>query len=227
MNRAMSMGLGVLASAGLLLAACGGADGTGSSGMTASGSATGSAMGSGTGGDMPIGSGGTTPYGSSTDWWMTTGAASFDGGSAGIPGDEEGEEEGKDEEGGKEEDFVGWFGEGTINPGTSYDGFLEAIAFVEGVDHCVLLITPADVTWLDTCAECEFAFSYTLNVTKAEVDSGCATYGFDVDTLSGSTHSVGYAAETLYWLEDGQWQGVGDAEYDPGKGLFGYTRGVQ
>ena len=225
MSRWTSVGPVVIASAALVLAACGGTEGTGSTAMAGSGSDTGSA-GSDTDGSLPVGTGGTTPYGSSTDWWMTSGGVSFDGGSAGVPGDD-GEEEGKDEEGGKDEDFVGWFGEGTINPGTSYDGILEAIAFVEGEDQCVLIVGLANVAWLDTCAQCEFAFSYTLETVDSEVDAGCASHGFDPDALTGGTHSVGYAEGTLYWLEDGNWQEVGEAEYEPAKGFFGYTRATQ
>ena len=196
--------------------------GCGDSGASPGADSSATATSGGTGGtDGTGGSSGTTgsSQGDSTgNWWGSTAGASFSGGSgSAAEGEEEGEEEGENE------NFAEWFGEGTIQPGMSYDGFLEAVVVDNGQEQCLLIFSTSNVTWLDTCAECEFAFSYTLTDMVEEFSEGCVAAGLDPQALEGSTHAIGRAGKDLYREIDGVWQASGEVEYDPAGSLFTYA----
>ncbi|MEM9461264.1 MAG: hypothetical protein AAGF11_44280 [Myxococcota bacterium] len=209
----------------VLLALVGCGDSGGSPGAD-SGATTTSTGTDGTGGTAQTdGNGGPTgsSQGDSTgNWWGSTAGASFSGGSGGAAeGEEEGEEEGDEE--GDNESFAEWFGEGTIAPGVSYDGFLEATVVDNGQEQCLLIFSTANVTWLDTCAECEFAFSYTLTDMVEEFSEGCVAAGLDPQALEGSTQAIGRAGKELYREIDGVWQPSGEVEYDQAGSLLSYA----
>lgn len=117
--------------------------------------------------------------------------------------DSEGDTEDEDSEGfeeteGKaEEDFVGWFGAGLVEPGVSYDAGGEVIVFTGGVDHCILIWTATSIP-TDACPECEGAFALTISNVEAEVEEDCSLVGTDAKTLDGSTLGVGWSGEELY-----------------------------
>lgn len=175
-----------------------------------------------TGGEQaPASSSGGDVEGDSTgSWWATSSGATFT--ASGVDGDagEEGEEEGEDE--GEFETFAEWFGEGTIEPGVSYDGIVEAIVVDQGVEQCIVFGVASNVTWLDTCSECQFAFSFTVSEVEAEVTEGCAAAGIDVDSLDGMTQTVGVGEKELYREMGGRWVAGGEAFYDAGKSRLEY-----
>ena len=80
-----------------------------------------------------------------------------------------------------------------------------------------------NITWVDTCAECEFAFTYTLSEMEAKVSEGCNAVGIDSATIEGSTHSIGVNGKQLYRQLTGVWVPNGEDEYAAGKGVLTYS----
>ena len=80
-----------------------------------------------------------------------------------------------------------------------------------------------NITWVDTCAECEFAFTYTLSEMEAKVSEGCNAVGIDSATIEGSTHSIGVNGKQLYRQLNGVWVPNGEGEYAAGKGVLTYS----
>ena len=199
------------------LFACDG-DGSDAVGTDGAGS-SGAAVDSSTGGDSDAS---TTAVSDDSDatgsWWQTTGDATFTGGveGGGTVGDTDGEFE-------EPETFAEWFGEGSIQPGVSYEGIVEFLAVSEGVEQCLMFFTPSDIQWVETCGECEFAFEYSLAEVEAKVSEGCTSVGVDPATIEGSVHRVGVAGKQLYRQLDGVWVPNGEAEYLPGKGVLTYS----
>ncbi|MEM6989845.1 MAG: hypothetical protein AAF721_05095 [Myxococcota bacterium] len=156
------------------------------------------------------------------------GAGSTTGAPMGTSGDpDEGTEDGEEE--GVEEDFVGMFGFGPAVPGESYTPEGEAIAFLNGVDECVMLWSGSAVPD-DTCMECEFAFRITIESTEAEEDIDCVGYGFDAATLEGSELAVGVAAGRALYIDEGEgWTPVeeGFGELDELRGVFEWEFAIE
>ncbi len=137
----------------------------------------------------------TTPWNIDTEDPPATTAPLTTGGDA---SDTEGEEE-TDSEGkkGEEEDFIGWFGYGTVVPGESYDAGGEVIVFIDDVDYCILIWSATSVP-SDACAECEGAFTMTIDNVEVEVEEDCSMAGTSSKMLGGSSVGVGWNGEQLY-----------------------------
>lgn len=191
----------------VLAAACdAGGDPGGAADTDTDAGTDGMASGSGTSGGSGNASG--SPWGSTADTtpWnidtedppattapVTTGVATQGGETEG-----DGETEGFEETEGKvEEDFIGWFGYGIVEPGVSYEPQGEVIVFTGGVDHCIL-VWNATSTPTDACTECEGAFSLTIGDVEAEAEEDCSLVGTDSKMLPGTTLGVGWSGEELY-----------------------------
>ncbi len=214
----------------LALAGCGDSGAPGDSGTsegTTAGTDTDSVASAGSS------SGGTDP-GSTSQWWMTTTDSDGVGsqGSQGSQGEEtegeetEGEEETEEE---PEEDHVIWFGEGLIMPGVSFtEPYVEFIAFANQEDQCIIGGLPTNIEWLDSCANCEFAFRFTITEVEVHVDTDCASYGMDPMTVEGMQRTVGYdGGELLYTEVDGVWVESGEAFYEMPESFFEWVEFVE
>lgn len=152
-----------------------------------------------------------------------TGGANTTDGQADDVADEEGEDEGG------EESFIGMFGIGSAVPGESYAPSGEAIAFVAGVDECVVLWQATAVVD-ETCTECDYAFQLTIDTTEVEADVDCMTYGFAPDQLLGESFSVGFSGEETLHLNEGEgWATVeeGFAEFVQERGTLEFEFPVE
>ena len=124
--------------------------------------------------------------------------------------------EGEEEEEEEDEDFIGVFLEGDTVPGETITGWGEFVVYVGGEDLCILGWEPQTVQPLDTCAECDFAFSVTVGEITVDVDEQCAAYNLDPVALEGSTLNVGHSGEETVLIEiDGTWTPIdeGWSEY--------------
>ena len=178
----------VLAAA--LVVACGQTDevAPGSDTDTSGTSSTGTTTTSTTAGTKPWDEGSTTAAASTS-----TSSTSATSGSTTTGGDATTAEE-------VEEDFIGWTGVGTVEPGVSYSPEGEVVAFVNGVDECIVFWEGTAEPAMD-CAQCDFAF--TITVTQAAIEeeqgTGCADNGVDVSSIEGTVFGVGLVApEDLY-----------------------------
>lgn len=186
--------------------------------------------GTGTGGDDGM----ATTMPGSTGWWGSdtgnnsmpvsiTDPVADEGGSSGPAGSGNdssgpagGDTEADEDSGGPkvEPDEVFFYGEATVQPGTSLSGFEEFIAFVDGEDACVIVWSIDSVASNDTCAECEYAFDVTRGEPDTEVDVDCQSY--DTAWLSTMT-GWGYGDGLMYGNLEGGWDVIGEAEFLPDK----------
>lgn len=162
------------------------------------------------------GSADSTPWNIDTEDPPATSAPATTGPDTGAP-----ETEGEGESEGEEEDFVGWFGFGTVVPGVSYSAQGEVVVYIDGSDDCIL-IWNAEGTPDASCEACDGAFSLTIQGVKVESDEDCSPAGTDADTLVGTTLGVGWSGKALYVDFGDGWVSSegGEAEYVDERGEF-------